>query len=67
MDWFTPERRLFIYRVTTGVVASAVALGLFTQGTADEVILVVQDVLNTVTVVGALVSTLLAAKHVPTK
>jgi hypothetical protein len=67
MSWFTPERRLFIYRITTSLVTVAVALGLLTQGTADEITLVVQQVLNTVTVVCALASTLLAAKNVPTK
>lgn len=67
MSWFTPERRLFIYRVTTSLLAVAVALGVFTQGTADQVMMTVQQVLNAVTAVSALLSTVLAAKNVPTK
>lgn len=67
MSWFTPERRLFIYRITTSLVAVAVALGVFTQGTADQVMMTVQQVLNAVTAVSALLSTLLAAKNVPVK
>lgn len=67
MSWFTPERRLFVYRITTSFVAVAVALGLFTQGTADQFTMAVQQVLNAVTAVSALLSTVLAAKNVPTK
>ena len=67
MSWFTPERRLFIYRITTSLLAVAVALGVFTQGTADQVMMTVQQVLNAVTAVSALLSTVLAAKNVPTK
>ena len=67
MSWFTPERRLFIYRITTSVVAVAVALGVFTQGTADQVTLAVQQVLNALSAVSALFATVLAAKNVPTK
>jgi hypothetical protein len=67
MSWFTPERRLFVYRITTSLLAVAVALGVFTQGTADQVMMTVQQVLNAVTAVSALLSTVLAAKNVPTK
>jgi hypothetical protein len=65
MAWFTPERRLFIYHFTTSLVTVAVALNVLTQGTADQVVLAVSQVLNTITVVGALLSTVIAAKHVP--
>lgn len=67
MSWFTPERRLFVYRITTSLVAVAVALGVLTQGTADQVMMTVQQVLNAVSAVSALLSTILAAKNVPTK
>jgi len=64
MTWFTPERRLFVYRFTTSLLTVAVALNLLTQGTADQAILVVSQVLDAVTAVSALLASVLAAKNV---
>ena len=64
MNWFTPERRLFVYRVTASLVTVAVALNVFSQGTADEVTVGVSKVLDAITAVSALLASLLAAKNV---
>lgn len=65
MTWFTPERRLFVYRLTTSLLTVAVALNLLTQGNADEAVVVVSQILDAVTAASALLATVVAARNVP--